>query len=905
MADLIIKGASENNLKSIDVTIPSDKITVVVGPSGSGKSSLVFDTIYAEGQRRYIESLSSYARQFLEKIDKPDVEYIENISPTIGIEQKNRIKSSRGTVGTLTEIYDYLRLLFAKVGIAYCPDCNIEIRKQTVDSVVKDLLESFKGKKLYIMFRFSGSTQDLAMAGFVRIFSDGKVYDLSELNNQLPKEYFVVYDRFQVEEAELNRIWEAVERVSILGHKECCIYSVDDGKTKNYIFDNVCPSCKRKFVEPDPRLFSFDSPMGACPNCKGFGNTLKIDEKRLVPFPNKSLLGGAIDLFNKPSVRHIFHTMINFLKEKGVDVNKPFSRLTDKEKKLIYEGGGRGRNKFVGLDYIFEELEKKKYKIYIRVLLNKYKGTELCDVCNGTRLVPDALYVKVGEKNIAELHGMSATDFYKWLGKLKLSQQESEVSKEIMKQLFQRTAFINEIGLSYLTLNRLAKTLSNGEAQRINLANQLGSALVDTIYVLDEPTIGLHPRDVHRLINIIQKIRDNGNKVIVVEHDPTIIKAFDHVIELGPQSGIKGGKVVYSGELPEFIKSANTLTAIYLRTNEKISGEARRKIGTNTSFLTLKGLKENNLKNVTLKLPLNRFVCVTGVSGSGKSSLVTKSLYPLLIGKRDHIEGGNNISEVMLIDQESISRTHRSTPITFISGFDYIRDIFAEMPLAKSRKYTASHFSFNVAEGQCSICSGDGIIDVDMQFMSDVHMKCEVCKGTRYKQEILDVRYKEKNINEVLKMTVEEAYSFFISCQPLRNMFKLLMDVGLEYLVIGQPASTLSGGEAQRLKICKELLSETGKKRKSHILYIMDEPTTGLHPHEVKRLLIVLQKLVDEGNSLVVIEHNMDLVKHADYVIDLGPDAGENGGRIIAEGTPEEIIKSSASFTAKFLKEVL
>ncbi|MFH1223519.1 MAG: excinuclease ABC subunit UvrA [Pseudomonadota bacterium] len=905
MADLIIKGASENNLKSIDVTIPSDMATVVVGPSGSGKSSLVFDTIYAEGQRRYIESLSSYARQFLERIDKPQVEYIENISPTIAVEQRNRIKSSRGTVGTLTEVYDYLRLLFSKIGTVHCPDCDIQIKKQTVDSVVKDLMQNFSGKKLYVMFGFKGTAQDLMMAGFVRIFTNGEVKDLSELNNELPKEYFVVYDRFQVEETELNRIWEAVERASMLGSKECVIYSVDDNKLKNYIFDNVCPSCRKKFTEPDPRLFSFDSPIGACPACKGFGNILKIDEKRLMPFPNKSLLDGAVDLLNKPSVRHVFHAMINFMKEKDVDINKPFSFLTNKEKKLLYTGGGRGKNKFVGLDYIFEELEKKKYKVYVRVLLNKYKGAETCEVCNGSRLIPNALYVKVGGKDINELHQMCITDFYKWLGELKLSEQESQISKEIMKQLFQRTAFVIEIGLGYLTLSRLAKTLSNGEAQRINLSNQLGSALVDTIYVLDEPTIGLHPRDVDRLINIIRKIRDNGNKVIVVEHDPAIIRSFDHIIELGPQSGAKGGKVVYAGELPDFINNANTLTSVYLRTVEKMDQAKRRKIGVNTSFLTLKNLKENNLKNITLKLPLNRFVCVTGVSGSGKSSLVTKSLYPLLIGNRSKIEGGEYISDVMLIDQESISKTQRSTPITFISGFDYIRNIFADTPLAKSRGYSASHFSFNVSKGQCSVCGGDGFINVDMQFMSDILMRCEVCNGTRYKQEILDVRYNEKNISQVLGMTVEEAYNFFISCQPLRNMLKLLMDVGLEYLVIGQPASTLSGGEAQRIKICKELLSETGKKKRSHILYIMDEPTVGLHPHEVKRLLLVLQKLVDEGNSLVVIEHNIDLIKHADYVIDLGPEAGENGGKIIAEGAPEDIINSTRSHTAKFLKGVL
>ncbi|MCX6111876.1 MAG: ATP-binding cassette domain-containing protein [Proteobacteria bacterium] len=524
---------------------------------------------------------------------------------------------------------------------------------------------------------------------------------------------------------------------------------------------------------------------------------------------------------------------------------------------------------------------------------------------------------------------MCINEFYKWLGDLKLTEYEAGVSKEIMKQLFQRTSFITEIGLGYLTLNRLAKTLSNGEAQRINLANQLGSSLVDTIYVLDEPTIGLHPRDVGRLTGIIKKIRDNGNIVIIVEHDYDVIKSCDHVIELGPQSGIKGGQVVFSGSMQKFLSDAKTLTSEYIRSKQKIHEDVKRRVGSATHFLTIKNIKENNLKNITLKLPLNRFVCVTGVSGSGKSSLVTKSLYPVLKkyfdfksedlsesedqGEQQNghqinyssMDGIENIKSVMLINQDVLGRSQRSTPITFISGFDHIRELFAQTPLAKSRGYTSSNFSFNVKHGQCSVCGGEGYISVDMQFMADIYIRCEACSGTRYKKEILDVTYKGKNINEVLAMTVEEAYDFFISSQPLREMLKLLIDVGLDYLVIGQPASTLSGGESQRLKICKELLTESNKKRKSHVLYIMDEPTTGLHPQEVEKLLVVLQKLVDEGNSLVVIEHNMDLVKHADYIIDLGPEAGDNGGKIIVEGTPKEITESKSSHTGKILKELL
>ncbi|MEI6079141.1 MAG: excinuclease ABC subunit UvrA [bacterium] len=923
MADLIIKGARENNLKSIDVTIPSDMITVVVGPSGSGKSSLVFDTIYAEGQRRYIESLSSYARQFLERIDKPDVEFIDNISPTVAVEQRNRIKSSRGTVATITEIYDYLKLLYAKIGVTYCPKCKTEVKRYTVEDVVNELIKNYQEKRIYILFKFKGSPQDLIMSGFVRIFVNGEMLDLSEGQKvDLPPEYYVVYDRFKISESEINRIWEAVERVTFLGNRECIIYSVDDNEYKSFIFDNVCPTCRTKFNELDPRLFSFDSPVGACPECKGFGNTLKVDEKKIVPDPTKSLFAGALEMFTKPSVRHLFYSMINFMRDKDVDVNKPFNKLSKKEKDLLYEGGGKGKNRFYGLNKIFKELERKKYKVYIRVLLNKYKSAYTCDVCNGTRLVPEALYVKVAGKNISEINEMCITEFYKWLGSLKLTEYEAGVSKEIMKQLFQRTSFVNEIGLGYLTLNRLAKTLSNGEAQRINLSNQLGSSLVDTIYVLDEPTIGLHPRDVGRLTGIIKKIRDNGNRVIVVEHDPDVIKACDHIIELGPESGARGGQVVFSGSVDDFISKANTLTSKYVRSDQRMSDDTKRKVGTATHFLTLKDIKENNLKNVTMKLPLNRFVCVTGVSGSGKSSLITKSLYPILKKYFDFepeeededvhhqinyssIEGVDKIKGVMLIDQDALSRSQRSIPITFISGFDNIRELFAQTALSKSRGYTSSNFSFNVAKGQCPACKGEGYLSIDMQFMADIYIKCDTCNGARYKKEILDVTYNGKNINEVLGMTVEESYDFFISSQPLRAMFKLLIDVGLDYLVIGQPASTLSGGESQRLKICKELLNEGSKKKKSHILYIMDEPTTGLHPQEVEKLLVVLQKLVDQGNSIVVIEHNMDLVKHADYIIDIGPEAGNNGGKIIAEGTPREVMGSKVSHTGQILKRYL
>ncbi len=912
MPDLIIKGARENNLKSIDLVIPDEKITAVVGPSGSGKSSLVFDTIYAEGQRRYIESLSSYARQFLEKIDKPDLDYIDNISPSIAVEQKNRVKSSRGTVSTMTEIYDYLKLLFSKIGKIYCPECDVYVKRYTVEAVVNELLKNYKDQKVYVIFKSKATKQDLLMSGFMRVLINDEIYDLSEDKFDLTEDYYVVYDRFVAQDSDINRIWEAVEKAISFGKRECTVYFPDDKTYKTFPFDNSCPSCKKVYADPDPRLFSFDSPIGACPACKGFGNILRVDEDKIVPNKELSLLGGAVELFNKPSLRHIFYAMINFMKEKGVNVNKPFCELSAKEKGYLYVGGGRGKNRFYGINSVFEELERKRYKVYVRVLLNKYKTAYTCELCNGTRLVSQALSVKIAGKNIAELNSMCVSNFYSWLSNLKLTDQERKISSEVMKQLLYRTSFVSEIGLSYLTLDRLAKTLSNGEAQRINLANQLGLSLVDTIYVLDEPTIGLHPRDVGRLTGMIKKIRDNGNKVIVVEHDKAVIGECDHVVELGPKSGIKGGHVVFEGSIDDFKNKAETLTSTYMKSKNDLCDDQRRKIGEATQFLILKGVKENNLKDLTLKLPLNRFVCITGVSGSGKSSLITKSLYPIL---KDHfnskdddkasgqkgLSGVNNLRGVMLIDQSGLTRSSRSTPITFISGFDHIRELFAQTPLAKSRGYTSSNFSFNVEEGQCSACSGEGRISVDMQFMADINMRCELCHGTRYKKEILDIRYNEKNIHEVLNLTVEEAYDFFMSSPQLRIMLKLLIDVGLDYLLIGQPAESLSGGEAQRLKICKELITESSKKKKTGVLYIMDEPTTGLHPSEVERLLIVIQRLVEEGNSVVVIEHNMDLVRCADYVIDLGPEAGEAGGRIIAQGTPMEIAQSPISHTGRFL----
>lgn len=914
MAHLIIKGASENNLKSINLVIPENKITGIIGPSGSGKSSLAFDTIYAEGQRRYIESLSSYARQFLEKIDKAKVDSIENISPTIAIEQKNRIKNSRGTVGLITEIDDYLRFLYSYIGKIYCPVCATPIVKYSVKDVFNELFFKHKNKSVFLIFEKETTASLLVIDGYYRVLVNDELINLNETNfDKKINNFKIVYDRFIIEEEEAQRITESFENLQKISYKKLIVFLQEEKKTLIFNLENTCSNCFYEFPNLEPNLFSFDSPLGACSECHGFGNILKWDEIKTVPNQDKSLLAGAIEVLNKPSLRIFFYKMINFFRSKDIDVNKPYKELTDAEKNLIYKGGGKGKDHFVGLNRIYQEFENKKYKVHVRVFLSRYRTAFLCKKCHGARLNNDALSVKIENKNIYELQKLSVSELSNFLTKLKLEEFQKELSREALKQLFQRTSFLIEIGLSYLTLNRLAKTLSNGEAQRINLANQLSSSLVDTIYVLDEPSIGLHPRDINRLIKIIYKLRDNGNKVIVVEHDSNLIKSFDYIVELGPKSGAMGGVLIFSGSIESFYK-ANTLCSSDLVKNKFLRKYPLKINGDYTKFIEIKNARENNLKNIDVKIPLERLVCITGVSGSGKSSLakclrvaLTKFFDDVEISNKnyDAVTGLEQLNSYSFIDQSSISKTRKSTPITYLKTFDLIREIFAETILAKSRGYTASHFSFNTAKGQCSACTGDGFINVDMHFMSDITMRCETCSGTRYKPEILDVTYKGLNIAEVLNLSVVEAYDFFISNNSLRQVFKLLMDVGLEYILIGQSSDTLSGGEAQRLKISYHLLKHMSSKKKERVLFLLDEPTTGLHNVEVYKLMDILERLIGEENSILVIEHNLDFIANSDYVIDLGPEGGDKGGQLISSSSPEELTKIKNSYTGKFLKDFM
>jgi excinuclease ABC subunit A len=908
MSELIIKGARENNLKGIDVNIPDNKVTVIVGPSGSGKSSLAFQTIYKEGQRRYIESLSSYTRQFLEKIEKPKFDDIINISPTVAVEQKNKIRNSRSTVSSITEVYDYLSFLFAKIGKIVCPKCNKKVKKFDIKKATEFIFNNYLNKKIFLMFFYKGKKEFLLKNGFLRILKKGIILNVDELKNT-ENGVYVIYDRIKVKEEDKSRVWDDLEKIKAISNNEVFIFDVDNEIISSISFELIC-SCGEKFLELDPRLFSFDSPMGACPNCNGFGNTLEIDEEKIVPDSTKSLIAGAIDIFNKPSFKHHFYSMIEFLRSKKVNVNKPFCTLNKKEKELIYKGGKTTKVNYLGIDKFFKILEKKKYKVYVRVFLSKYKTAFKCKVCKGSRLKQGALSVYVEGYNIFEIQKFSFKEFYKWLSALTLSSDEKNLIKEILKQLYIRASFINEIGLGYLSLNRKARTLSSGESQRISLTNQLAASLVSTIYVLDEPSIGLHPLDVDRLIKIIKKIKENGNKVVLVEHDPYIIKSFDNIIELGEGGGIHGGNLVFQGSMDKFLET-KTLTATSLK-NNLIETNVHRSIGEVTKFLKIDGLKENNLKNLNIKIPLERFVAVTGVSGSGKSTLITNSIFSILdhdLNKKtkpvsyNKISGLEHIDEVLVIDQNPISVSRKSMPITFLGGFDIVRKYFESAPLSKARAYKNSHFSFNTKKGQCENCSGDGFLEIDMQFMPSINIKCDECKGTRYKKEILDIKYKGKNINEVLSMTVDEAYKFFINSKNLRNIFKLLIDIGLSYINIGQPLSSLSGGEAQRLKITKELLKGKNKK-KNRNFYIMDEPTTGLHPSEVNKLINVIQNIISKGGSVVAIEHNMDFIKNVDYVVDLGPGGGKNGGKIVCEGTVNDIINCKESYTGKFLKEV-
>jgi len=905
--EIKIEGARENNLKNINVSIPWHKFTVITGLSGSGKSSLALDTLYAEGLRRYIECLSTYARQFLERVERPDMDDISGLPPAVAIESRNSVRTSRSTVGTTTEIYDFLRLLYSKIGKTFCPNCDIEVKKRSPEDIVHELLERYQDKRAVLTFPLDDlnpTPKGLLSKGFTRIWLNGKISQIEELET-LPDEAEVVIDRVSIKQSSFSRLVGSLE-LGFSDSKYVNVHIVDDTSLR-YSKDLECTSCHTKFSEPEPLLFSFNSPRGACLECNGFGNILKFDSDLVIPNPDKTLAQGAIEPFTKPSHQPRMRRLLECAAEYGVDVNKPFSQLSKKATDLVYEGMGS----FKGINGFFEYLERKNYKMHVRVFLSKYRSAFDCDVCGGSRLKKEALWVRIQGKNIAELSDLSVDKLQNFFDKLELSEYESQIADEILKQINSRIDFLLKVGLEYLTLSRLAKTLSGGEAQRVNLACQLGSTLTETLYIMDEPSIGLHQRDLTRLIELIKELRDRDNTIVIVEHDFDMIGSADHIIELGPLAGERGGEIVYQGTVKNFLKNgADSLTKKYLLQKEGIPIPTKRRKGSGKS-LTVVGASEHNLKNLTLSVPLKTFICVTGVSGSGKSSLVHDVLYSAMarkfhsdierVGQFDEIKGIDYISDVIMLDQNPIGKTLRSNPVTYIKVYDQIRKLIAETWQARSKGLAPSHFSFNVAGGRCEVCEGEGRQKVEMHFLADVYVICEECNGKRFKKEVLDIQYKNKNINDILALTVDDAINFFFETPSLGRKLKILQDVGLGYIRLGQPAPTLSGGEAQRIKIAREL----GKRGGNDILYILDEPTVGLHAEDIKKLLDVINKLVLSGHTVLVVEHNMDVIKSADHVIDLGPEGGDKGGHIVVQGTPEEVAECKKSHTGKYLKKAL
>ena len=936
MDQIIVKGARENNLKNIDITLPKNKLIVMTGVSGSGKSSLAFDTIYAEGQRRYVESLSSYARQFLGGSEKPDVDSIEGLSPAISIDQKTTSKNPRSTVGTVTEIYDYFRLLYARIGIPYCPKHHIPISSQSVEEMTNQILNLDEGTKIKILapviYGEKGTHKDLIEAlrhdGYVRIIADDVEYDLTEdINLEKNKKHniLVVVDRLIIKEGVRSRLYEAIELASNIAHGKVVVLPVG-GEEIVMSEKYACPHCDFSLPELEPRMFSFNAPYGACPECKGLGLKQKIDEDLVIPDRSLSILEGGIKAINLDDSSNIIYTQIETVCKKfSIDMHAPIKDIPrEKLDILLY-----GTNELIDFKYVSKNgnvrFNKDTYEGIITNLERRYIETKSswirewiehylvemeCPKCHGSRLQDAVLSVLVGNKNIYELTCMSIKDIYAYLNKLKLTKEQAAISNLIIREINSRLEFLINVGLEYLTLSRSAATLSGGEAQRIRLATQIGSKLSGVLYVLDEPSIGLHQRDNQRLINSLLEMRDLGNTLIVVEHDTDTMKACDYLVDIGPGAGIHGGNVVAAGTPLEVMNCKESITGDYLSGRRKIEVPLTRRKG-NGKFLEIKGARENNLKNVNVKFPLGKFVCVTGVSGSGKSSLINEILYKSLAanlyrskekpGKCKEIKGLENIDKVVNISQDPIGRTPRSNPATYTSVFDDIRDVFVETKEAKIRAYDKSRFSFNVRGGRCEACMGDGVKKIEMHFLPDVYVPCEVCHGTRYNHETLEIKYKGKNIYDVLEMQVEEAYNFFENVPKVKNKLKMLMDVGLSYVKLGQSAPTLSGGEAARVKLAKELQKKpTGKS-----VFILDEPSTGLHSEDIKKLLTILNRIVDNGDTVIVIEHNLDIIKVADYIIDLGPEGGDGGGKIIATGTPEEIVKVSESYTGQFLKPYL
>lgn len=913
---LILRGVREHNLKNIDLDLPHGKLIAVTGLSGSGKSSLAFDTIFAEGQRRFIDSLSTYARQFLERMERPDFDRMENVQPTIALEQKNPIKTSRSTVGTVTEVYDYLRVLYSKIGRAICPDCNIEVKRDSVKSVVENILNELAKKEIFITFPRESSKnrsdflQKLGSAGLSRGYIGGKEIDIiNEGPKEFPQIVEIIVDRLIPSVEERIRLSEAIENCYHFGNGEAHIFIFGEKEPRKFNQHYSCNGCNRRFLDTTPLMFSFNSPYGACSECKGFGNILRLDETLVVPNQDLSLKEGAIEPFTKPSLKKYGIKLFDFAKRERIPLSLPYRELSEKQRHLIWHGMGKDR----GIIGYFNRLERKKYKIQVRVLLSRYKSPFICELCHGGRLKKESTWYQISKIPITEIVKKNVDDLIQFLETLNISKQDKEISKDIIMEILSRLNFLKDVGLSYLTIDRASKTLSGGESQRIMLASQLGSRLFRTTYVLDEPSIGLHPRDNDRLLGILQRLRDLKNSVIVVEHDSAFIAGSEYVVELGPRSGSDGGEVMFAGEIEEFLQS-HTETAKYIRGDLKVERVSERRLvtrGKPTKFLSIEGARANNLKNINVNIPLERLVCITGVSGSGKSSLVTETIYPALsrlfhggtkpIGPFDDMKGFSNLMGVVLLDQEPIGKSPRSNPVTYIKAFDQIRILFSELPESQARGLRPGSFSFNVAGGRCEVCEGEGYIKVEMHFMADLYLLCDECQGKRFNRDILGITFKGKSIADVLQMTFFEGTKFFQYQKSITEQFQMMCDVGLGYLRIGQPANTLSGGEAQRLKIARELLSTNKKKQ----LYLLDEPTTGLHSHDVAVLLNVLEGLVDNGHSVVVIEHNLDLVKSADWIIDLGPEGGDAGGKIVAEGAPEQVSKIKNSHTGVYLKRAL
>jgi len=916
--NIIIKGAQLHNLKNVDVAIPRNKLVVITGLSGSGKSSLAFDTLYAEGQRRYVESLSSYARQFLGRLDKPKVEYIKGIAPAIAIEQKVNTTNARSTVGTSTEIYDYLKLLYARIGKTFSPVSGNEVKKQTVSDVINQV-KNFDLESKWLLLSpihleegraLEDKLKVLLQQGFARILVDNEMVRLDEIDQHSldNKDVLLIIDRIVVKEEEefFNRLADAIQTAFYEGKGECYLQELNS--EKRLIFSNNFELDGITFLEPNVHLFSFNNPYGACPKCEGYGNVIGIDEELVIPNTALSVYENAIYPWRGESMGWYRDQLVNNSHHFDFPIHKPFFELSDEHKALIW----KGNNYFVGLDAFFQELEEKNYKIQNRVMLSRYRGKTKCNSCKGKRLRPEANYIKVGGKTISDLVDLPIKNLIEFFKALTLSEYDEKVAKRLLLEINNRLRFLDEVGLNYLTLNRNSATLSGGESQRINLATSLGSNLVGSMYILDEPSIGLHPKDTERLIKVLEDLRNLGNTVIVVEHDEDIMKAADMIIDIGPEAGTLGGELVAQGTYEEILK-ADSLTAQYL--NGKMEIEVPKKRRKFKNHVDVIGARENNLKNINVTFPLECLTVITGVSGSGKSTLVKKILFPAIqkklegvgekAGQFTELAGSySQIKHIEYVDQNPIGRSSRSNPVTYIKAYDEIRDLFSKQQLSKMRGYQPKHFSFNVEGGRCETCKGDGEVTIEMQFMADVHLECETCGGKRFKKEILEVNYENKNIDDILTMTIDDAIAFFNDHKQTKITQKLqpLQDVGLGYVQLGQSSSTLSGGEAQRIKLASFLVKGATKDK---ALFVFDEPTTGLHFHDIKKLLASFDALIEKGHSIIVIEHNLDLIKCADYIIDIGPEGGENGGNLMAFGTPEEIVKNSKSITGKYLKEKL